>query len=71
MIAANDDDWTEYDDAALWCARRGHKGCEGEPLPAMLSKATLDKINADPEAFEQRVRDTAYGLAMEGIGPAD
>lgn len=49
----------EYDGAAEHFARH----CE---LPqCMGSPGALDWIKSDPEAFEQRVRETKYGLAME------
>lgn len=57
--------WGEYDSAAEWCARRGLKGADGDPLPPMLSADCLALINDDPEAFGERVRATAYALAME------
>ena len=57
-------DLAEYDAAAEWCAKRGLKGSPGDPLPAMLSPGVLDAINEDPGAFEERVRSTAYALAM-------
>lgn len=55
----------EYDAAAEWCARRGQTGKIGDPLPPMLSAATLEEINADPEAFGERVRCFAYAQACE------
>lgn len=58
--------WQEYDSAAAWCAKRGLKGVEGDPLPEALSSRAQALIDEDPEAFEQRVRDTAYAIAMEG-----
>jgi hypothetical protein len=60
------DPWIEYDNAAEWCAKRGLKGKIGDPLPNLMSKAAVDLINEDPEAFEQRVRGTAYAIAMSG-----
>mgnify|MGYP001560793340 CR=1 FL=1 len=66
------DDLAEYDAAATWCAKRGLKGACGDPLPGLLSVSVLDAINEDPEAFEDRVRATAYALAMEArVGPGD
>jgi hypothetical protein len=56
--------WTEYDSAAEWCARRGIAGRVGDNLPPCMSLRVLREINADPDAWEQRVRDTAYALAM-------
>jgi hypothetical protein len=58
----------EYDAAAEHCARRGLRGAIGDPLPAnMDANGALAWINADPEAFQERVRQFAYGLAMEGL----
>ena len=59
--------WSEYDSAADWCAARGLRGVDGDPLPFALSADVLDAINADPEAFAQRVRGCAYALAMAPI----
>jgi hypothetical protein len=56
--------WTEYDRAAEDCARRGDR--TGASLPAWLSKGAKRLINADPDAFSERVRATAYALAMAG-----
>jgi hypothetical protein len=58
--------WKAYDAAAEWCAKRGLKGAIGDPLPNLMSANTVALINADPEAFADRVRMTAYALAMEG-----
>lgn len=61
---------TEYDAAALWCAKRGYKGNYASPLPPnMASDGALRYIQADPEAFQQRVREMAYGLAMDTMAP--
>lgn len=60
-----DNAWIEYDAAAEWCAKRGLKGKAGDPLPGLMSAEAVNLINDDPEAFETRVRDTAYALAME------
>jgi len=57
--------WAEYDSAAEWCAKRGLKGNEGDRLPTGLSDAVLSEINDHPEAFAERIRATAYALAME------
>ena len=57
---------TEYDAAAEWCAKRGLKGSIGDALPLnMDSDGALRWINSDPEAFQERVRQFAYALAME------
>jgi hypothetical protein len=58
----------EYDSAAEWCAKRGIKGEIGAPLPAnMATDGALKWIQADPESFQERVRQFAYGLAMEKV----
>jgi hypothetical protein len=57
----------EYEMAAEWCAARGLKGAPGDPLPNLLGSATAEEINADPEAFRERVRVYAYARAMERI----
>lgn len=55
----------EYDGAAEWCALRGLKGAIGDPLPANMDpQGALLYINADTEAFQERVRQCAYALAM-------
>ena len=59
--------WSEYDSAAEWCARHGLKGVTGDPLPPLLSAAVSDAIDYDPEAFERRVREFAYAIAMESV----
>ena len=53
----------EYDGAADCYARTGE-------LPRnMGSPGALDYIQADPEAFKERVRDIKYAIAMEGRQP--
>ncbi len=59
--------WCEYDAAADWCAARNLKGKIGDPLPNLMSKAAVDLISSDPEAFEIRVRQCAYARAMERV----
>lgn len=55
----------EYDSAAEWCAKRGLRGVIGDPLPPNLSASAMMEIAFDSDAFECRVRETAYMLAME------
>lgn len=56
----------EYDSAAEWCARRDLKGEIGDSLPLNMDPdGALKYINADPEAFQERVRQCAYALSME------
>jgi hypothetical protein len=65
MTPTNDAwDLAEYDDAAEWCAKRGWKGRAGDPLPPLLSDAVYIEIREHPEEFQERVRATAYALAM-------
>lgn len=55
----------EYDAAAQWCATRGIKGNVGDTLPPnMATDGALRFIQADPEAFQERIRQCAYALAM-------
>ncbi len=57
----------EYDAAAEWCARRGYKGNVGDPLPCnMAADGALKYISDCPESFQERVRQFAYAMAMEG-----
>ena len=58
--------WLEYDAAADWCAARGIRGTIKDALPENLSDRALELINADPEAFEHRVREHAYSRSMAG-----
>ena len=59
---------SEYDGAARWCAIKGLKGVPGDALPDnMDSDGALRWINADPEAFQERVRQFAYARAMERV----
>jgi len=57
--------WAEYDSAAEWCAKRGIRGKQGDRLPDGISVDCWREITYDVEAFERRVRDCAYALAME------
>lgn len=59
--------WIEYDAAAEWCAKRNLKGVDGDPLPENLSGRTVKLIADDPEAFQERVRATAYAIAMDKL----
>ena len=54
----------EYDWAAEDMAKKGLRGNIGDPLPNFISADVMDAINNDPEAFQQRVRECAYALAM-------
>lgn len=58
----------EYEQAAKWCAERGLKGAVGDPLPSPLAVEVCESIDADPEAFQEKVRLHAYALAMERLG---
>ena len=55
--------WKEYDMAAEWCAKRGLEGKDGDPLPENLGAPCAGLISEDPDAFQQRVKDTAYAMA--------
>jgi len=57
--------WTEYDACADWLAVRGLRGDYGDPLPELLSVAVIAEINADVEAFQERVRGAAYARACQ------
>jgi hypothetical protein len=60
--------WQEYDWAADALARKGLTGKPGDPLPDLMSEACHDLINADPEAFQRRVRESAYARSMRKVG---
>ena len=62
--------FSEYDFAADWCAQRGIKGDDGDRLPSLISSAALTEINADIEAFQRRVRESAYANAMNKLNLA-
>lgn len=57
--------WQEYDAAAEHFAKKGIIPKEGDQLPNLMSRKAVELINADPEAFQDRVRLTAYARAME------
>jgi hypothetical protein len=59
--------WMEYDLVANDLARRGKKGEIGDPLPNLISSACDKLIQDDPEAFKERVRMSAYALAMSRV----
>lgn len=61
----------EYESAAEWCALRGLRGVAGDRLPDSLSATVADDIDAFPEEFQARVRDYAYGIAMEKLALPD
>lgn len=66
------DIWQEYDSAAEFCARNGLTGKESTNLlPDSLSAECLAEINDDPDAFQRRVREMAYGIAMEKLNLPD
>jgi hypothetical protein len=56
--------WREYDQCAERLAKQGRKGEPGDPLPDGTSAAVVAEIDADPEAFQRRVREFAYAIAM-------
>lgn len=59
--------WLAYDAAALDLAHKGLTGSIGDPLPLCMDAETVQLINDDLEAFQLRVRQSAYALAMERI----
>ena len=71
MSKDDKDLWAEYDSAADWCAARNLKGAIGDALPTGMSNACWIAINSDPEAFECRVRQTAYARAMTALNIAE
>lgn len=56
--------WREYDATADLIAARRLAGDTSSPLP-MLSPECQAEIEADPEAFAERVRAFCYARAME------
>ena len=54
----------EYDAAAEHFARMGVIPNENDSLPLNMGARTVQYIAADVEAFQQRVRDIQYGIAM-------
>jgi hypothetical protein len=63
----NAEHWSEYDSAAEYLAKRGLRGEIGDPLPMNMTPQAVALINEDPDAFQERVRATAYALAMESV----
>lgn len=61
------DIWAEYDSAAAYLAKRGMLGIAGDALPDGLSVSCQRLIDDDPEAFEQRVKETGYAIAMGNL----
>ena len=56
--------WDEYDRAASDLARKGLTGAIDDPLPDLMTLSAVSLINADPEAFQDRVKGFAYAYAM-------
>ena len=69
MVTPFNNAWTEYDQAADWCAKRGLRGSVGDQLPQCMGATTVQLINEDPEAFQLRVQAFAYERAMRGTLP--
>lgn len=59
--------WQEYEWAAEDLARKEVRGVLGDSLPNYMSVEAVQLINADPEAFERRVRECAYAQAMRKV----
>lgn len=57
----------EYERAAAFLAKRGLLGLPGDILPHNISAITMELINADLEAFQARVREHAYAIAMNKL----
>lgn len=57
------DEANEWQDVAMWCARRGYTAAQGEPLPMNLSAAVVREIAEYPEEFQAEVKAAAYALA--------
>lgn len=68
-LAPNHPAWQEYDSAARQLACQGKRGQCGDLLPANMTPEAVQLIADDPEAFERRVRDHAYAIAMERTQP--
>lgn len=54
----------EWQDAAMWCARRNLTGNDGEPLPPLLSSPVAMAVLNNPDAFRDEIRLAKYALAM-------
>ena len=52
----------EWQDAALWQAKRGHTGQAGEPLPPLMSAPVVEEIANYPDEWQKEVRSAAYFL---------
>jgi hypothetical protein len=59
--------WDEYDRAASDLARKGLTGAIDDPLPDLMTLSAVSLINADPEAFQDRVKGFAYAYAMAAM----
>lgn len=57
--------WYEYDKAAEQLAKEGRRGLPGDPLPDFMSRDAAILVNADPEAFYDRVKAFSYALSMK------
>ncbi len=55
----------EYEQVCEYMARNGCTGKPGDHLPDLLSVEVSEAIHADLYAFQQRIREHAYALAME------
>ncbi len=55
----------EYEMVCAEMARKGRTGKPGDLLPCLISTEILDAIHNDLYAFQKRVREHAYALAME------
>lgn len=64
---SGDDIADEYEHCAEMCAVRGLKGEAGDPLPELISAECFNAIAANPSAFQERIRQYAYGIAMNRL----
>lgn len=57
----------EYESVCAYMAKRGLTGKAGDPLPNAISYGCAEIINDDLYAFQKRIREHAYAMAMEKI----
>lgn len=50
----------EWQDAAMWQAKRGLTGKIGDPLPENISHAVAEEITNHPDEWQREVRAAAY-----------
>lgn len=57
----------EYEMICAEMARKGKTGAIGELLPVLISTEVYESIHDDLYAFQKRIREHAYALAMEKV----